>query len=385
MKILHTADWHLGRTFKGYPLLNEQRYVLEQIVELIRLHKPDVLLIAGDVYDRSVPPAEAVALFNEIIAEIVLNQETSIIAIAGNHDSAERLNYAQGILGRQNFHIFGSFQLPVPKVVLADIFGKVHFYCVPYIEPEQMRQLVPDQTFKTHQEVMQYIVDEITAQHPEGERAVFVGHSFIIGGEVSESERQIVSVGGSECIAAELFAPFHYTALGHLHARQSFLNGKVRYSGSVFKYSFSEVLHEKSVTLLNMDGNGDCKFEFLPLIPQNDVLRVKGRIIENKFVLSDENKVQPKDSDFLEVLLENDEIVLNAMQIVQKKFPNTLSLPINRTYFSQKSTPALETFQQITEIELFRDFYKKINGKELDPDKESFLKEAIKQAKADEE
>ena len=277
MKILHTADWHLGRTFKGYSLLDEQKIVLDQLVELIRTHKPDVLLIAGDIYDRTVPPAEAVAVFNEIIAEIVLNQETSIIAIAGNHDSAERLNYAQGILGRQNFHIFGSFQLPVPEVVLTDISGKVHFYCVPYIEPEQMRSLLPERVFKSHQEVMEFIISQILEGHPEGDRAVFVGHSFITGGSVSESERQLVSVGGSECISADLFAPFHYSALGHLHARQSFLNGKVHYSGSVFKYSFSEVSHEKSVTLLEINGRGEVKSQFLPLVPRNDVLRVHGK------------------------------------------------------------------------------------------------------------
>jgi DNA repair protein SbcD/Mre11 len=385
MKILHTADWHLGRTFKGYSLLDEQKAILNQIVELCKIHQPDVLLIAGDIYDRSVPPAEAVALFNGFIAEIILNQETAIIAIAGNHDSAERLNYAREILAYREFHIFGHLTLPVPKVTLEDKFGKVHFYCIPYIEPEQMKHLIANQTFQTHQAVMQFLVNQIILSHPPGDRAVFVGHSFIIGGEGSESERPIVCVGGSECIDAQVFDFFNYTALGHLHRRQTFLDGRLQYAGSIFKYSFSEVEHIKSLTLTEIDAEGNVTSEYLPLTPENDVLRVKGKITEGRFTLSENNKIQPKTHDYLEVVLENEEIVLNAMQIVQKKFPNTLSLPPIKSYFMHQLAIKPENVMHSSEIELFQDFYKKISGKDLDETKENFLAGAIKQAKADEE
>lgn len=383
MKILHTADWHLGRTLHHNDLIKEQEFVLKQIISIIETEKPDVLIIAGDIYDRSVPPASAVTLLNDTIIAIT-ELGVPIIAIAGNHDSSERLDYVQQLLSRQSFHIFGSCKREIPKVVLEDNLGKVHFYCVPYITPDEARKTFEDNSIRSHEDVMKAIINEIMLSHPKNERSVMIGHCFVAGGIETDSERKIMSVGGSELISAAVFAPFDYVALGHLHRQHSHLGGKVHYSGSIYKYSVSESEHQKSVSIFDLTDKGIENHRVIELIPQQNVLRVSGRVIDKKFHLS-EKSVIPQENDFLEVKLENESLVTNAMKIIQNDYKNTISLRYAQAFHKgSQNTVTSEELKKLDEKELFANFFRKATNRELTDNQKNKLTIAIQKAQDNE-
>jgi len=377
MKILHTADWHLGKSFNSYQLLVEQKQALLQLLEIIKTQKPEVVLLSGDIYDRSVPPADAVKLFDNIISEIILELKTPVIAIAGNHDSPERIGFGSGLLQRQGLHITGSLSLPIKPVILSDDFGEIYFYPIPYTEPETLRYLTQNNEIKSHADVFDWILNHIKAIHPEGKRSILIGHAFVAEaeGEDSDSERTLL-VGGAAYVPSQIFEFFNYTALGHLHKPLSFLDGKVKYSGSLMKYSFSEAAYDKSVIMLEIAQNGNFTHERIKIIPQKEVRRVKGEIIQKEFILKDDST--PQKEDFLEVSLLNTEIVANAMQIVQRAYPNTMVLKWPELpKIMNTSRLTTEQVVSMSEIELFEDFYKNFTEKELDNDKKQVIKEVI--------
>ena len=383
MKILHTADWHLGRTLHHNDLIKEQEFVLKQIIEIVETQKPDVLIIAGDIYDRSVPPASAVTLLNDTIIAIT-ELSVPIIAIAGNHDSSERLDYVQQLLSRQNFHIFGTFKREIPKVVLEDNLGKVHFYCVPYITPEEARYMFEDSSIKSHEEAMKAIINEIMLSHPKNERSVLIGHCFVAGGLETDSERKIMSIGGSELINASVFEVFDYVALGHLHRMHSHLGGKVHYSGSIYKYSVSESEHQKTVSMFDLTDKGIENFAVIDLVPQKNVLRVSGRIEDKKFYLS-EKSVIPQKNDFLEVKLENESLVTNAMNIIQSDYVNTISLRYAQSFHkNSQNAVTSEELKKLDEKELFANFFRKAVNRELTDNQRNLLTIAIQKAQENE-
>lgn len=391
MKILHTADWHLGKSFNNYSLLEEQAYILKQFAQIVAQQKPDVVLLAGDIYDRSVPPADAVRLFDEIMSEVILDLKIPVIAIAGNHDNSDRVNYCNYLLRKQGLHIFGRIELSIREqgpyidpVVLSDEFGEVYFYPVPYTEPEVLRYFAQEENIRSHEQVMKWLIDNIQTQHPAGQRAVFMGHAFIRGGTESESERKLL-VGGAAEIPAGLYAFFDYTAFGHLHQAQSFLEGKLRYSGSILKYSFSEAHHHKAVLLVDLDAQGNTQVEKIPLVPRKDVKRIQGEIKARKFEL-DKEVANLQREDFLEVTLLNQEIVPNAMQIVQESFPNAMTLKwphLQRT--ARESSLTSEKLHKMSENDLFLDFYKRFMHQDLDKNKQSVLEKTIQKIKKGEE
>lgn len=380
MKILHTADWHLGKSFSNFNLIEDQAFVLKNFVKIAEAQKPDVILLAGDIYDRSLPPAEAVSLFDEILSILILDLKIPVIAIAGNHDSAERINYCNYLLKRQGLHIFGGVELPIQPVILNDEFGEVYFYPLPYTDPETLRFITKDDTIKSQEDTYRYLTQDIIQNHPEGKRKVLIGHAFIAGGTESESERKLV-VGGTAQISVDLFKDFDYAAFGHLHQAQTFLNGKLAYSGSILKYSFSEVSGYKSVVAVNLDKNGFADSQRIPLNPQKDVRKVKGKIEDREFIMTENENGMSKE-DFLEVSLENVEVVPNAMQIIQKAYPNAMSLKWANLYKPiHTNRLTSEKLSKMNETELFADFYQKFKGRELDTEKQKIIIEAVKEIK----
>jgi DNA repair protein SbcD/Mre11 len=278
MKILHTADWHLGKSLNQFSLLADQEAALDQLLALAATERPDVVVLAGDIYDRAVPPAEAVALFHRTVNRLVMDLNIPLMAIAGNHDNAERIHYGAQLFERQGFYVSGYFTYPLQPIVLTDAYGPVYFYLFPYTEPEMLRaelrrlarndapaqdSLPPDgpenqgadwpPSIQTHEEVFRWVVAQIQAQRQPTDRVVLVGHAFVQGGAPSDSERKLL-VGGAEFIAPAVFGPLTYTALGHLHQPQHFNEGRVRYAGSLLKYSTSEAKHQKSFTIIALDG-----------------------------------------------------------------------------------------------------------------------------------
>ncbi len=387
MKILHTADWHLGKHLNNFNLLEDQRHILQQFISLAKAHKPDIILLAGDVYDRSMPPADAIKLFDEVMSEIILVLKIPVIAIAGNHDNAQRVGYCNAILEKQGLYMFGQLgEKPLtalPQITLNDEFGEVHFFPIPYTEPETLRHLITQEAtetpIRTHQDVMKWITDKIETQCPTGRR-IIIGHAFVAGGEASDSERDLLMVGGAAHIEANTFEKFTYTALGHLHRPQNF-GQKVRYAGSPLKYSFSEAHHAKSVTLFTLDANGvQDNITQIPLIPLRDMHRVKGVVEDFAFRITSAGSEHISTEDFLEVTLENEQNFLNPMSIVQKSYKNAMHL--RRAESTQKrKTQGIDAnnLKHMTEADLFTAFFKRCHAdKDLTTKQLGFLHESIK-------
>jgi exonuclease SbcD len=385
MKILHTADWHLGKTLHQFSLLEQQRLAIQQILEIVATERPDVVLLAGDIYDRSVPPAEAVALFNETVSHLVLDLKVPLIAIAGNHDNPERIQYGAQLFEKQGFHVSGQFSYPLQPVEMKDEHGSVYFYLFPYTEPENLRfalqAYLPEnelQAIQTHEDVFRWIVAHIQEQRQPTDRTILVAHAFVQGGVSSDSERKLL-VGGAEYISSNIFEPITYMALGHLHLPQSFNEGAVQYSGSLLKYSVSEASHKKAVFLLELDETKISHCEKIELTPTQNLWEVRGFIepLSGFELLEQYNYVQP--NDYLYVKLENSTMQANAMSIIQRKYPNTLGLEWTKLSrnTSEGGKLSAEKVREMSEEDLFAKFYEDLTGEKIDEQKSQIINQMI--------
>ncbi len=256
MRFIHTADWHLGRLFHSVHLTDDQQHVLGQFVDLVADVRPAAVLVAGDVYDRGVPPPEAVELLNDVLERIVRGLGVPVVMIAGNHDSPTRLGFGSRLLSAEGLHIAG----PLPAggalaVPFADADGPLHVQAVPYADPIVVREALAEPDIQTHEQSMRALVARARADVPFGARTVLVGHAFVAGAEVSDSERPL-TVGGAGTVPASVFAGFDYVALGHLHRPQRAGADAVRYAGSLLTYSFDEVAQRKSVSIVEIGAPG---------------------------------------------------------------------------------------------------------------------------------
>src|SRR5690625_2313017 len=333
MKFFHTADWHLGKLVQGVYMTEDQQFVLEQFIEAIKEEKPDVVIIAGDLYDRAVPPTEAVQLLNRVLDEIVLDLQTPVLAIAGNHDSPSRLHFGSKIMNEKGFHVVGLLDKDQSPVVLQDQFGEVHFHLIPYSDPSMVRTLFADESIKTHDDASRKIIKLLAESMDPHARHVFVGHAFVTPfGEqqenTSESERPL-SIGGAEHVNASHFDVFDYTALGHLHQAHFVKQAQIRYAGSPLKYSISEEHHKKGFFNVEIDENGKTSIEKRLLTPRRDV-----RMVEAKM---DDILKYPISEDYVFVKLTDETPVLSPMEKVRSVFPNAMH--VERKY---------ETFMQTT-------------------------------------
>jgi exonuclease SbcD len=370
MRFIHTADWHLGRLFHGVHLTDDQRHVLGgQFVDLVKDVRPQLVIVAGDVYDRAVPPPDAVELLDDLLSSLVLDLRVPVLLIAGNHDSPNRLSFGSKLLAGQNLHVTGCVSASCPPLVLHDDHGPVCFYSIPYAEPATVRQCLACEDALDHARAMRLLTDGIRARHDKSARAVAVGHAFVAGGAESESERPL-SVGGAGTVDSSCFDGFHYTALGHLHRPQTLGSaGTVRYSGSPLKYSFDEAGDgeaKKLVYVVEMDGDGACACEAVPLTPCRDVRRIEGKMSD---LLKGPQDGNGKDA-YLEVTLLDDGPVLDAIGKLREVYPNVLSI--------RRPDRALEgvsgdrpDVRKMSEVALFRSFYQHVCGEELSTEQEA--------------
>lgn len=373
MKFFHTADWHLGKLVQGIYMTEDQRFVLEQFLQAIDIEKPDAVIIAGDLYDRAVPPTEAVHLLDELFAEVVLKRNTTLLTIAGNHDSPSRLNFGSQLMKETGLHIVGQLSRNMQSIVLNDTYGEVHFHLVPYADPSQVRYLMEDETIITHNQAMKKIIELIEEKMDKTKRHVFVGHAFVTphGQEqenTSDSERPL-AIGGAEYVNASLFQPFHYTALGHLHQAHYVLNETIRYSGSPLKYSISEEHHKKGFFIVEMDAEGKTTVEKRLLAPTRDMRTVEG-------FLQDILK-QPVSEDYVFVKLLDDTPVLSPMEQIRTVYPNAMH--VERKAFqliSLSEEPEVGRTKK-DEYTLFRSFYSEVSGKEASVETGEIFKEVL--------
>lgn len=321
MRILHTADWHLGRLFNGIHLTQDQAFVLDQLVDMVSEAQPDVMVIAGDVYDRAVPPPDAVALLDDTLSRIAVGLHVPVIVIAGNHDSPERVGFGARLMAAQNVHIFGRLSLPLAPVVLADKHGPVSFIGLPYAEPVTVRQAFAQSEIHDHESAMRALTTCARECASATARSVLIAHAFVSGGSPSDSERPL-SLGGAETVSAECFDGFHYTALGHLHRPQQVVPARTTYSGSLLKYSFSEGNHEKGVTLVEMDGQGLVTLSQHPLLPRHDVRILEGTLAE----IVARGQDDPRREDYVLVRLTDRGALVDPLGVVRDVYPHCLEL-----------------------------------------------------------
>lgn len=371
LKFIHTADWHLGKLVHGVYMTEQQRYVLNQFVNLVAEEKPDAVVIAGDLYDRSVPPTEAVELLEDTLYKINVELETPVLAISGNHDSAERLSFGSSWYRHSNLYIHGKIHGSFDPVRL----NGVNFYLIPYAEPGLVREWFDDSSIHSHEAAMKRVVSGIEEMLNPNEPNVFVGHAFVLGGKVSDSERTL-SVGNSGCVSSECFAPFAYTALGHLHSPDAIRHDTVKYSGSLMKYSFSEVNHQKSVSIIKIEHNGQYSIEERMLKPLQDMREITGYMEE---LLDPAYYRTQKVDDFLKVTLLDEGALIDPINKLRHIYPNIMHLDrkIEQIDMKRKQYFLSNGNERRTEVDLFSDFYKEMTTQEFTDAKRELMAQMI--------
>ena len=387
IRILHSSDWHLGRFLYGRSLLEDQEYILSRLLELIDARQPHALFLAGDIFDRSFPPEDAVMLLNSFLNATIHQRKLPIFLIPGNHDSAERVGFAAQLLREQNLTIFSRIEDALNPVPLVGDHGSTAMvYGIPFVEPVIIARLLDKPELRTHDEAIRALCERISLEHQSrypGVPSILLCHAFVVGGESSESEKEL-SIGGSSQVDARAFAPFAYTALGHLHKPQNVGSPKIRYSGSLLPYSKSEVGHSKSITEVvftptSETGSTETKIMFHPLKSLRG-LAYKEDSIEN--LLRDAEILQRStDSmlvktldDFLIVGLTNVGGVLDAFARLRIFYPNLLHVA-RAGGFESKLLPSSKAHQaeQRSELDLFAEFFKDATGENLSDEERATL------------
>ncbi len=370
LRVLHTSDWHLGRALHEESLLDDQAFVLEQVVALARDERPDVLVVAGDVYDRAVPPAEAVELLDDVLTRIA-ELRVPVVVIAGNHDSAERLSFASRLLAARGVHLRGALDRAEQPIELA---GKGFVYALPFVDPDVVRGLLGDEEIRGHVAATERVVARVRADAAgRALPTVLVAHAFIQGAaQTPDSERPIV-VGTAGSVPPETVAGFDYVALGHLHAAQEVSPG-IRYSGSILKYSFSEAPHEKGAVLVEVE-RGRTTARTIALRAKRDVVRLQGTLAD----LLGRKDLERHVKDLVEVTLEDKDYVLDAKNRLEARFDHVL----NVVRMELAGAPGQGAFgQQVAgaghdDVKLFEAFFERVTGALPGPEHRQVFTDAL--------
>lgn len=387
MKIFHTGDWHIGKLVNGFYMTEDQEFIMEQLYEQIEKEKPEVVLIAGDLYDRSVPPVQAIELLNKVFGKIVRELNTPIIALAGNHDSNERIDFGSELLRESGLHIAGTLKKEIQKITINDKYGAVNFYPIPYSDPAIVRDLYEDENIKSHDDAMKKIVETITETMNKEERNVAVAHGYVTylksDGEIavdleeSESEKPL-AIGGTELINAAYFDAFNYTALGHLHGPQKVGSDKIRYSGSLLKYSFSEVKQKKGITIVNLKPDGEVEIDFHTFKPRRDFRIITGELKE--LIKQDVSSLDNKE-DYVKVVLKDKGELLDPMSKLRSVYPNVMELVREDRIKNIGSSRAVaNNVKEKSRLSLFESFFEDITGERCTEEDVEVMKKIIEKA-----
>ena len=382
MRILHTGDWHLGRIFYARHLTNDQAYVLEhQFFKLLKDAKIDAVVIAGDVFDRAVPPVEAVELWDMVITKLALDYKIPTLVIGGNHDSAERLDMGRDLYSRSHVHVWGRMDRSLEPLYLEDGYGEIAFCPMPFTEPRtvltNLLETVPakqrldewQNLAVAYGETYAAWADYLRSLVPQGMRTVGMAHTMVAGSITSESERPLV-IGGTANVGVDVFAPFNYTALGHIHRPQRMGTDNIRYSGSLLKYSFDEANHNKSFTIVDMDAKGHCQIEQVGIEAQHDVAIVKGNFND---ILQDTALHETYKDTYLQVELADTEPVIDGMARLRDVFPYAMSLELTGRMQAELTADNRVNYKELSERELFEDFALAVRNEPLSDEEKEFM------------
>ncbi len=378
MKILHTSDWHLGRTLHGYSLIEDQAYILDQLIEYMIQEKIELLIIAGDVYDKSLPDEEAVALFNHFISQVIGRLEIPTVIIAGNHDSNTRIHFGSELFASKHLYIVGECEKGYQQVTIEGS-ETIDVYLIPYMEPAYVREIAGDETIKRHDDAMRYLTRQIEKE--KNDRAtLLVVHAFVAGGDLSDSERRLCAVGTAEMVGADCFKPFTYTALGHLHKPQAIGSEHIRYSGSLLKYSISEANQPKCFVKLEIVDGKLTTLEEVSLKPKRDLKIVQGPI--EAIVKAGAQLGEEERQDYVYAKIES-KGTEDVVGLLKQIYPYTLGAEfvMNKTTSKGRESKQseFEARKKKSLSELFIDFMDYVGETTFDEEETAYMGEVIKQ------
>ena len=358
MKLIHLSDLHLGKRVNEFSMLEDQAFILQEILRIIDEEQPQAVLLAGDIYDKSVPSGEAVQLFDGFLWELS-SRKLQVFVISGNHDSPERLSFGGRLMEGSGIHLSPVYSGKVEPVVLEDAYGPVNVYLLPFLKPAHVRRYFPEEEIGSYTEALGKAVEALEI-HKE-QRNVLVTHQFVTGASRSDSEE--ISVGGSDNVDASVFDDFDYVALGHIHGPQNIGSPRIRYCGTPLKYSFSEVGQQKSVTVAELKEKGTLEVTARPLTPLRDLREIRGSYLEvtAKSFYEGRNR-----EDYLHITLTDEEDVPDGAAKLRVIYPNLMRLDYDNTRTRSRNLPeGAEEPETKSPLELFEEFYERQNNQPM--------------------
>lgn len=370
MKIMHLSDLHIGKKVNEYSMLQDQVYILKEILQIIDDEKVETVIIAGDVYDRSLPPNEALELFDEFLYQLS-GRNVNVFVISGNHDSPERISYGGRMMTENKIFLSPVYDGNVKSVTLNDDYGEVNFYLLPFVRPADIRRYFPDENIENYTDAVKVAIDNMNVDFSE--RNILVTHQFVTGAELSESEDIIV--GGTDNVSGEVFDGFDYVALGHIHREQTVGKDNIRYCGTPLKYSFSEAKHIKSVTILDFNDKGNIEYSKIPLTPFRDMREIRGTYYELTLKSSYEST---NTEDYLHITLTDEEDIPDAIGKLRSIYPNIMKLDYDNLRTRGSGTvDAIENIESKSPFELFADLFKQQNNQDMSEEQEEIMRNLI--------
>ena len=373
MRIMHLSDLHLGKRLNGIALDRDQQYILQEILKIAEEQQVDVIVVAGDVYDKSLPSVSAMNLLDEFLAEIKARQ-IPVIMVAGNHDSQERLAYGHRLFVESEIYLSPAYQGKVEKVVLEDEYGAVNFYLLPFLKPSMVRGYAEPEEILSYDDAVAWALKESLENLNSEARNVLIAHQFVTGSKLSDSEE--VTVGGVDNVSRENFTAFDYVALGHLHTPQQAGGEWIRYCGTPLKYSVSEWRQEKSVTIIDLKAKGDREIFTVPLKPLRDLRKVEGTYEE---ITLRSNYLQTNQEDLVAIVLKDEEEIPEAINRLRAVYPNILQLTYDNLRSRNRQELVLGEIRQESPLELFKQFYQIQNNRELTEEQLAIVEEILEE------
>ena len=376
MKLIHLSDLHIGKRVNEFSMAEDQKYILNQILEIIDREQPDCVVIAGDVYDKSIPSAEAVQILDDFLTRLA-GRKIPTAMISGNHDSPERLSFGAQLMKESGIYVSPVYDGQVQSIGFADEYGEVRVYLLPFLKPATVRHVYEKETVESYQDAVETAISHLPLD--TSCRNVLVAHQFAAGASRCESEE--MSVGGIDQVDVSVFDDFDYVALGHIHSPQSAGRPAVRYCGTPLKYSFSEAGQQKSVSVVELFEKGRVEIREVPLTPLRDMRKIRGTYLE----LTARSFYQGTNTeDYIQAILTDEEDIPDGMQKLRIIYPNLMRLEYdNRRTRENRQIQQAADAEEKSEAELFSQLYELQNNQPLDEEQKQFLEAVIRQVKGE--
>lgn len=372
MKLMHLSDLHIGKRVNEFSMAEDQKYILAQILSIVEKEQVEGVILAGDIYDKPVPSAEAVQIFDGFLTNLA-NYQIPVFVISGNHDSAERLAFGAQLMSKRGVYLSPVYEGTVEKICVTDSYGQLFIYLLPFVKPSTVRHAFEEEEIGSYQEAVQTAVKHMAAD--PSKRNLLVAHQFVTGASRCESEE--VSVGGLDQVSVSIFDAFDYVALGHIHSPQHVGRETVRYCGTPLKYSFSEAEQEKSVTIVELKEKGEVTIRKVSLIPLRDMRKIRGTYME----VTELSFYQGMNTaDYIQVTLTDEEDIPDGLQKLRVIYPNLMRLEYdNKRTRESRLVEGTITVEQKSEQELFEEFYELQNNQSMSELQEEFIGKLLRE------